>query len=241
MFSRTAAGNGTCCWVQANCRWRWINIETDASQRRSSSSTCISHLRTLTSARRFWPAGMDYCERTCQAHIIVSDKAMMQIGRQRSEQSIQIRIKSLLLSTAMGPALIVLWAPGTCAQPGRLRGHSSGAASLCGPSPSHRAPTNLPPCCPRSNTNQCSVWVRRSWGWAWAVMQDVVLGPAALWLFPAFPSSCFVLQTHLLRGWEGSSTAGILWGGQRAVGACRALGAAIVQREEISAKVIFVW
>lgn len=47
-------------------------------------------------------------ERTCQAHIIVSDKAMMQIGRQRSEQSIQIRIKSLLLSTAMGPALIVL-------------------------------------------------------------------------------------------------------------------------------------
>lgn len=41
----------------------------------------------------------------------------MQIGRQRSEQSIQIRIKSLLLSAATGPALIALRAPQTWASP----------------------------------------------------------------------------------------------------------------------------
>jgi len=42
---------------------------------------------------------------------------MMQIGRQSSEQSIQIRIKSLLLSTTGGPALIGLQTPETWALP----------------------------------------------------------------------------------------------------------------------------
>lgn len=41
----------------------------------------------------------------------------MQIGRQSGEQSIQIRIKSLLLSATGGPALIGLQTPETWALP----------------------------------------------------------------------------------------------------------------------------
>lgn len=57
--------------------------------------------------QQLWDAApaMDYCERTCQAHIIAPDKSMMQIGSQSTEQSIQIRIKPLLCPE-QGPALI---------------------------------------------------------------------------------------------------------------------------------------
>lgn len=78
------------------------HVRDEGGQMQSSIFAAVKCVFCVWASRSTGDAGpgMDYCERSCQAHIIAPDKSMMQIGSQSTQQSIQIRMKSLLLSRA---------------------------------------------------------------------------------------------------------------------------------------------